>query len=117
MSKPAMKPKTAKTLTKLVSLRRQQAEQAFAQAKDAVAAAEEELSALEARLRSAPGPVEDFAALSLSERNGHAQRVLKLIEAQKVEIETRKAVLAERRNDLKRAFGSERRLGEIVRPK
>lgn len=117
MSKPAMKPKTGKTLTKLVSLRRQQAEQDFARARQALIAAEEELARMETQLRTPPAASEDFAAVALSEQNGNTQRLLKRIEAQKQLIAEMQTALADRRDALKKAFGSERRLGEIIRQK
>ncbi|MGB3624565.1 MAG: hypothetical protein WA989_01970 [Henriciella sp.] len=118
MSQPAIKPKTAKTLTRLVSLRRQQAEQAFAQARQEVAAAEAVLGQLEAALRAAPSPSQDFAAFSLSEQNGNSKRLLARIADQQRQIDALKQDMAEKRETLKRAFGSERRLGEITaRPK
>ena len=112
-----MKPKTAKTLTKLVSLRRQQAEQDFALARQMVSAAEAELARLEEQLRSPAAAPEDFASIALAEQNGHTGRLLKQIETQKQAIVVKQAALAERREALKKAFGSERRLGEIVRQK
>ncbi|MEM5518832.1 hypothetical protein WNY37_17875 [Henriciella sp. AS95] len=110
-----MKPKTARTLTKLVALRRQNAEQAMGQAKMSLDEAKAKLAALEAELRAAPGGTEqDYAALSLSDRFGNSQRILGQIEAQKSVVATCEETLAIRRNLLKQAFGSEQSLKEIV---
>lgn len=109
-----MKPKTAKTLSGLVALKRQQAEQAFAAARADLAAARDKLEALQAELRSSPAASEDFEAAALSDRFGHSRRLLLLIEAQRAVIEGKTIVLNERRNALKRAFGSERALGDII---
>ena len=109
-----MKPKTARTLSGLVALKRQQAEQAFAAARADLAAEKDKLDALQAELRSTPDASEDFEAAALSDRFGHSRRLLSLIEAQQAEIQRKTQTLDERRNALKRAFGSERALGDII---
>ena len=109
-----MKAKTAKTLSSLVALKRQQAEQAYGSARADLAAAEAELAAMQAQLRAVPEHGDDFEAAALSDRFGHSRRLLALIEAQRGRIAEKQLVVARRQHELRRAFGSERALSEII---
>ncbi len=111
----AMKPRTAHTLTRLVALRRQNAEQALGQARISLDEEKAKLAALQAELRSAaPDCEQDYAALSLSDRFGNSKRLLGQIEAQKSVVALCEETLEIRRKYLKRAFGSEQSLKDIV---
>lgn len=109
-----MKAKTAKTLSSLVALKRQQAEQAYGSARADLSAAEAELAAMQAQLRAVPDHGDDFEAAALSDRFGNSRRLLFLIEAQRQRIAEKHKVVMQRQNELKRAFGSERALSEII---
>ncbi len=100
-------------LGKLVALKRQKAEQAYAVMQADITAAETELDVLQARLEAGDVTDEGYAAHSLSERHGHPARILALIAMQKSSIAQKRAELRDMKEGLKRAFHSEQRLKSL----
>ena len=109
-----MKKKTANTMKKLVGMKRQQAEQALAEAQQALDRARADLVALRDGLSAQKTP-QDFTALSLAERNGHSMRLIAKVRAQESLVAERQAELARATDTLRRAFGSQQLLGETLR--
>ena len=109
-----MKRKTANTMKKLVGMKRQQAEQALAEAQQALDRARADLVALRNALAAREAP-QDYAALSLAERNGHSIRLIARVRAQEAIVAERQADLVRATATLRRAFGSQQLLGETLR--
>ena len=109
-----MTPKAERTLSKLVSLKRQRAEQALGEAHAALRVGEARLAALREELQKPP-PELDFTAISLSARNGHAGRLLGLVRAQEAALRDLEAEMEARKDELRRAFGSEQLLEDATR--
>lgn len=109
-----MNQKAERTLTKLVSLKRQRAEQALGEAQAALRGGEARLGALREELRKPPPDI-DFMAISLSQRNGHAGRLLAMVRAQEAAVRDLAADVEVRKDELRRAFGSEQLLEDVTR--
>jgi hypothetical protein len=108
-----MKAKARQTLTQLVALKRQRAEQALAEAHAALREAREDL--LTARLQlQTPTAQEDFQSIRLAEQNGHSTRLLAQIREREELVRAREGDLAARTDALRKAFGSEQLLDEVT---
>lgn len=109
-----MNRKAEKMLTKLVSLKRQRAEQALGEAHQALREGQARLEAIKEELRKPP-PELDFTAISLSATNNHAGRLLGMARAQEAAIRQLEAEVEVRKQALRQAFGSEQLLSDVTR--
>ncbi|WP_156807893.1 hypothetical protein [Henriciella marina] len=109
-----MEKKTANSLRKLVSLKRQRAEQAMAEAQAALDRARADLIAMREALQAPAQPL-DFAAVSMAERNGHSSQLIGKVRAQERLVAERQAELATATEILRQAFGSQQLLDSTLR--
>lgn len=97
-------------LQKLVSLKRQKAEQNYLAAQQAHAGAQSESERLSENLKAIDRDTADVDSLILSHQQGHARKLMRDIDVQhgRVDQEARQVMSA--REVLQRAFDSEQRL-------
>lgn len=99
----------------LVALKRQKAEQAVSIVQAGMNRCRADIEALQATLRATDTQVSDFAALSLSLRQGHAQAVLANIRAKEAELKRLAGQLETARHELRRVLSSEDQLSRELR--
>jgi hypothetical protein len=97
-------------LRKIVSLRRQKAEQDYSIAQKELDRAGAEAQRLVETLSVLDASREDVASLLLSHQNGHVTKLVRDIDALQSSVSAKEAELQGVRNVLKRAFDSEDRL-------
>jgi hypothetical protein len=97
-------------LQKIVSLKRQKAEQDFRGAQLELNRTTSEAQRLAEALSGMDSTEADFGALFLSHRNGHVQKLVKEIDASRTAVAESETGLRAAHELLKRAFDSEDRL-------
>ena len=97
-------------LQKLVSLKRQKAEQAYLAAQQAHAGAEAERERLADSLKDMDKSVADIDSLILSHQQGHARKLIRDIDVQHERVDEGARQVRSARDVLQRAFDSEQRL-------
>lgn len=97
-------------LQKLVSLKRQKAEQAYLAAQQAHASAESERERLAGGLKSMDKSTVDVDSLILSHQQGHARKLIRDIHVQHERVDEEARQVRSAREVLQRAFDSEQRL-------
>tara|TARA_R110000787_G_scaffold102192_5_gene208091 strand:- start:17750 stop:18079 length:330 start_codon:yes stop_codon:yes gene_type:complete len=97
-------------LQKLVSLKRQKAEQAYLAAQQAHAGAESERERLAGSLKDMDKSAVDIDSLILSHQQGHARKLMRDIDAQDERVDEEARQVRSARDVLQRAFDSEQRL-------
>lgn len=102
-------------LPKLVALKRQRVEQEVLALQQDLARIEATVAALNAGLKAMNDPPAGAEALSLSEANGHAPKLIRDIDAGKVELARRMAELEAARLALRKVFHSEEQLAAAAR--
>jgi len=105
--------KTAQTLSRIVALKRQKAEQSLALLQAALRHARDDLAQLDALLASSNNVSHDFETLKLATQNGHLRRVLHDIDRKKAEIAGIENQLDEAREALKQILMSEDELSKM----
>ncbi|KCZ57497.1 hypothetical protein [Hyphomonas chukchiensis] len=97
-------------LQKLVSLKRQKAEQAYLAAQQAHAGAESERERLADGLKAMDHTITDVDSLILSHQQGHARKLIRDIGVQHERVDEEARQVRSARDVLQRAFDSEQRL-------
>ena len=101
-------------LEKLVALKRQRAEQHVLAIQQEVDAAEARLACLAESLKSADRDEVDFAVRKLSYQQGHIEKLLADMAAQRAVIAQKQEELARAQMELRKAFHSQDRLAELA---
>ncbi|MEE2879236.1 MAG: hypothetical protein VX593_09560 [Pseudomonadota bacterium] len=109
----AMQANQSRELKRLVALKRQQAEQAFALAQAALRREEKKLDALKQELASIDATSADYADFALSMRFGLTERLMQKIDLARQSVARRKASVDAAKHALKKAMYSEDRVREV----
>lgn len=100
-------------LQKLVSLKRQKAEQSYLAAQQAHADAEAERERLAGSLKAMDKSAADIDSLILSHQQGHARKLVRDIDDQHQRVNDEALQVRSAHDVLKRAFDSEQRLKRV----
>lgn len=100
-------------LQKIVSLKRQKAEQDHSIAQKELERADVEVRRLVETLSDLDKDCDDVRSLMMSHQNGHVAKLMRDIDALQSSMSQKEAELQDARNSLKRAFDSEDRLKRI----
>ncbi|KCZ92243.1 hypothetical protein [Hyphomonas johnsonii] len=98
------------TLQKIVSLKRQKAEQDFQAVQQELDRVREAAEEITSTLRALDGQTDGADTLILAHRHGHVRKLISDLDAQRAAIAGKEAELLAAREVLKRAFDSEERL-------
>lgn len=101
----------ARTLKKLVALKRQRAEQAFALARAGLQVEERRLTQLQAELSAIDANAGDYADFVLSMRFGRTAYLMQRVEAARQAVASKRKTLDAARETLKSVLYSEDRVG------
>ena len=112
MKPGAMTSRQAGVLKKIVSVKRQKAEQDMLRLQQDVRRIEAEIAALRTRLSALDQTADEFDGASLARRHGHVEQMVARIDALQTGLAARRVELEAAREALKRVMHSQGRLEE-----